>query len=80
MLCELLDAQLASVQQLSGWSPKKQSTAPRLSTLFPLHHQSFPAGGKDPFSLHKKSLHGRPCGGAPQQRDGELIATDEGWG
>lgn len=42
MLCELLDTQLAPGQQLSGWSLKKQSTAPRLSTLRPLHHQ-FPS-------------------------------------
>lgn len=61
MLCELLDNQLAPSQQLSGWSLKKQSRAPRLSTLLPIHHQSFLPGGNDPFSLHKESSHGRPC-------------------
>lgn len=42
--CELLDARLAPVQPLPGWSLKKQSIAPRLSTLSPLHHQSFLPG------------------------------------
>lgn len=59
MLCELLDTQLAPGQQLSGWSLKKQSTAPRLSTLRPLYHQSLLPGGNDPFSLHKESSQGR---------------------